>query len=102
MGVGAHLGESGGKESLLEVVHQVRHCVGVLLRHRLCVSEERRVYEANLPQSGAEHRRGQAGIHSAVLVHKYDGPLREGQSHHELCGGCVECTGWIGWMCLVV
>ena len=78
MGVGAHLGEDVSKEPLLEVVHQVRHRVGVLLCHGLGVWVKEEGYEANLPQSGAEHRCGQAGVHPVMLVHKHDGPLREG------------------------
>ena len=85
MGADAHLGEDVSKEPLLEVVHQVRHRVGVPLCHSLCVQEGENGYEANLPQNGAEHRCGQAGVHSVVLVHKHDGPLREGQGH----GDCV-------------
>ena len=95
MGVDAHLGEDVSKESLLEVVHQVRHRVGVLLGHSLCVQGDGKGYEANLPQSGAEHRCGQAGVHPVVLVHKHDGPLREGQGHRGMCVMVVAVCGLV-------
>lgn len=87
MGVGAHLGEDVSKEPLLEVVHQVRHRVGVFLCHGLRMEVGEKGYETNLPQSGAEHRCGQAGVHSVVLVHEYDGTPLGATMASRLCVG---------------
>lgn len=101
MGVGAHLGEDVSKEPLLEVVHQVRHRVGVFLCHGLRMEVEEKGYETNLPQSGAEHRCGQAGVHSVVLVHEYDGPLWERQWHRDCVLGCLLVSDDV-WCCFVI